>query len=1147
MIKVISKRFLSLFIILVMVISLIPASAFSVYGAEIEGLSDKAIILTDDDNGEWKASGTTITGSISGDGCDSKSTRLQIKNGRSEDATLFFDYTATIGNGDTMTVAGEHINASKSDKKSVKISANDVVEITINVDDVDKSSSSIKITYIRLVVEKAEVKVTFEPASGGSTYTVNGVEVTESYEKTENSLYPYTLAAIPVAGYKFLGWYNVTEKKYISTDASGLFNFENDCTITAKFASSTAALFETNGQVFGDLNEAITYAEANTQNKITLISDGTIEGKYTIPAGITLLIPFDSVGTSYGETPGYTTATETQIAYKTLTMAGGSSIEVNGAIEVGGKHFASSASNCCEPTGSYGLIEMIEGSSITLNDGAALYAWGYITGQGNITANSGAKVYEYFQVTDWRGGSQTSTMISERNKSYKVFPFSQYYIQNIESNLILESGAYEFAYMAFTMSVMGYIPNIVQFIGKDGLFSLGNNSTFKKKYTPAKDRISFEISGDANLKNIALSVSGVSADSGDYVLPINSNIDINIVSGKTTIAKDVALLPGTQISIADNAELEIAKDASLYVYDGEQWKSGYLNGSKGGNQYNPVKYSPSGVGERKILVDGKILDAIIDVNGKLTSIGNVYTTESGANICSTSGNGIYERKGACNDIGRLWQCESNKNYVEIPVSIAKLKNFDGSYTVSPQNDETITYKDEKWKHDLSKIEQRKSTCEEVGYKENHWKCSKCGMRFATENDQSTNLDENNILIPATGHSWKTEWTVDKEATCKEEGSKSHHCSKCDEKTDVTVIPMVDHNYQNGKCTYCGEVKHTSSSGNSRDYVTNVNTDDAKTTVANIIPRNNGKLNISDAVLKEIFSKATANSSTKVVIRVHHKYTNSSSVYQINLSQDMIDNLIKDNKYELVINTGQGEFTLNAEILKTMSAKAADGISVTSRELDQSEMTKKQKAACGEYGSIIQLIATDSKGEIIWSGNGAHTAVVEIPDKLADKDVKILVIDKYGLYRELDSSVVEQNGKKYFSFSSDGTARYIITDSDNAVSLLDKQAQRLKKLEKGVKKTKLKLNVSVTSKGNMKLTWKKSKGYSIDYYQVYRAVKKKGFGKKAFYQNSSDIRKYINTKNLKQGKRYYYKVRGVRLVGDKLVYTGWSNIDSEIAD
>ena len=106
---------------------------------------------------------------------------------------------------------------------------------------------------------------------------------------------------------------------------------------------------------------------------------------------------------------------------------------------------------------------------------------------------------------------------------------------------------------------------------------------------------------------------------------------------------------------------------------------------------------------------------------------------------------------------------------------------------------------------------------------------------------------------------------------------------------------------------------------------------------------------------------------------------------------------------------------------------------------------------------------------------------------------------------------------------------------------------MKKLEKGVKKTKLKLNVSVTSKGNMKLTWKKSKGYSIDYYQVYRSTSKKGFGKKVFYQNSSDIRKYINTKNLKQGKRYYYKVRGVRLVGDKLVYTGWSNIDSEIAD
>ena len=43
-----------------------------------------------------------------------------------------------------------------------------------------------------------------------------------------------------------------------------------------------------------------------------------------------------------------------------------------------------------------------------------------------------------------------------------------------------------------------------------------------------------------------------------------------------------------------------------------------------------------------------------------------------------------------------------------------------------------------------------------------------------------------------GHEYETEWTVDKEASCTEEGSQSHHCKRCDNKTDVTVIEKKDH-------------------------------------------------------------------------------------------------------------------------------------------------------------------------------------------------------------------------------------------------------------------------------------------------------------------------------------------------------------------
>ena len=49
-------------------------------------------------------------------------------------------------------------------------------------------------------------------------------------------------------------------------------------------------------------------------------------------------------------------------------------------------------------------------------------------------------------------------------------------------------------------------------------------------------------------------------------------------------------------------------------------------------------------------------------------------------------------------------------------------------------------------------------------------------------------------IPALGHEYSEEFTVDTEATCTKEGSKSKHCTRCDSKTDVTIIEAKGHNY-----------------------------------------------------------------------------------------------------------------------------------------------------------------------------------------------------------------------------------------------------------------------------------------------------------------------------------------------------------------
>ena len=97
----------------------------------------------------------------------------------------------------------------------------------------------------------------------------------------------------------------------------------------------------------------------------------------------------------------------------------------------------------------------------------------------------------------------------------------------------------------------------------------------------------------------------------------------------------------------------------------------------------------------------------------------------------------------------------------------------------------------------------------------------------------------------------------------------------------------------------------------------------------------------------------------------------------------------------------------------------------------------------------------------------------------------------------------------------------------------------------MKKTTIKLRTSVTAKGKIRLKWKKSAGFKIDYYQIFRSTKKSDFGKKPFFKATKNKKTYINTKNLKKNKRFYYKIRGVRQIGDKLYYTKWSNISSKL--
>lgn len=670
MVKRISRRFVSLLLTFVTILTMLPAMTLSALAATedtVTGLADENIGLsfTGDADNAWSANGTSITGAATSTGgtCGDtphKST-LTITNKKSTTATLSFDYSIEQNSGE-IEVDSTKVSSGASFTK--ELAANESVKVYIKS---GSTSAATKITLTNVVlVSKVNATATFVPAENG-TYTVDGNLITEEYSNTQSSMTAYQVVATPDKKYQFLGWYNLTTGKCIATAASTALNIESDCTITAKFASKAAALFETGGQPFDDLNEAVVYARANNQNKITLASDGKITGNYTIPSGVTLLIPFDEAGTLYTNAPAAIRTSPASKPFRTLTMSEGTSITVNGAISLGGRYFAAAGGQQGRPVGDYGYIKMADNSSITVKKGGNLYAWGFISGSGSVLAESGATVYEFYQIADFRGGSASSGM------GNKVFPFSQYFVQNIEVPLTLNAGANEQVYSG-VYAMKSTFTTAINFIGDNGMFKVESGS-FTKDYDEKTDRLVFTVNGEAALNTLSLKLASMSVNSASYVLPITNNITINIQSGNVTINQDAALLAGVEVNIAEGAGLTVANGKNIYFYDSDEWNSD--NFVWGTCKFKSVAYAPGKAYNRS---NNDLVDAKMDVNGSVTAIGAIYTTKGGADICSSKGTGKYIQQETPGAETATYQYNANGKSKEIPITPAQLHNADGSYT-----------------------------------------------------------------------------------------------------------------------------------------------------------------------------------------------------------------------------------------------------------------------------------------------------------------------------------------------------------------------------------------------------------------------------------------------------------------------------------
>ncbi|MBR2867878.1 MAG: phosphodiester glycosidase family protein [Clostridia bacterium] len=767
-------------------------------------------VLVTDSLGTGVVSGDSVTITAKGSTLSAKTNTVDIYNNSSTAATLRFEYSASgFSSFSESGTKGKYVVVLEPDKN-----------ITITIKANAGKTATLVLNNFSLVpaTDNSDIVFSFDSSSG--KVTVDGADVTAGSSKSVSFKSGAKLVATPAVGTEFVAWVDALDNRVLSTNKEYVLKPASAMTVKAVFGGKISTpyfLVDGGKYLFDDLNEAAAYAANAGSKTVVLMNNATLPaGNYTVPAGVTLLVPFDDAHTVYTTVPECVSGTHTApTAYRTLTMSTGAHITVNGVLSLPAKHYSAvgGRTDTGSPDGACSFIKMHEGSSITVNRGAALYAYGFITGSGSVTAKNGSSVYEYFQVMDFRGGSQTSDMKNG------VFPLSQYYIQNIEVPLTIESGAVESCYTTMCISNMNLGAGVEVFAKSGAMFNL-SSGTVTKYYDVNTDRLVFELNGEMSISPIELSIgSGILStkiNSKNYELPINGNITVNVASGKVILSQDVSLLPGAEIIIGENGSCILASGTNVYLYDSAEW--GNFCGAYN-KPFIPLTYAPGRKYNRKA---SDLKDAKIRVDGLLdASQGYLYTTVGGADICGGEKGEARLKKGTQT---ATYQLVQGTGYSNIGLTPAKLKNADGTYKEQTASSSTSVYNGGIWKdhaaHQYSSSVTLQPDCENDGVRT--FTCF-CGSTYtekisatghkhgddATCTDAQICLTCGKELKAPLGHKYVSVVTA---PTCTEKGYTTHTCSKCGEVTVNSEVAALGHKpdkapscTEKSFCTVCGEM------------------------------------------------------------------------------------------------------------------------------------------------------------------------------------------------------------------------------------------------------------------------------------------------------------------------------------------------------
>ena len=399
---------------------------------------------------------------------------------------------------------------------------------------------------------------------------------------------------------------------------------------------------------YSSLEDAMDYARDHSTTNVTIVMTQPYTlaaGTYTLPSNATLLVPYNRTQISATKSnPASTSEYQMLAEHLRLTFASNAILNVDGIIEVGAEHYYTNIGRLGTVQGPYGRLHLENGSKIVMNNKACLYAWGYVTGDGEIFVKKGAKVYEDFQVNDMKNGPVLlDPFLASKNKQkFKVFPINQYYIQNVEAPTRYYYGSSLIAFTKFQSGISTENMTAIVVGNENALFkaTLDDESSWVRKvYDYKKDSCIWETNASAEIGSLLIEGGSYSMDSRSFVLPISNNMKVHAISGKLDITQSMVLLAGAQLEINKEATVVVKEkdtnntpqDVTLYLYDKDEWGQFAY-----GKYVSPVAFSPSWTnGKCPRGTEYKDMDdASIYVKGKLEINGTMRTTNGGAKIYS---------------------------------------------------------------------------------------------------------------------------------------------------------------------------------------------------------------------------------------------------------------------------------------------------------------------------------------------------------------------------------------------------------------------------------------------------------------------------------------------------------------------------------